>query len=150
MSSYGRNNEGAPLFFWVAAVFLAVLAMIVWKFSEFTNLDFSTGAEVFFFNAVVISMLFGSWWLGLGYDYEFLGWHNTAPALVALWWAAWWPAFNHWATPVSLGAAGEASYGFNPWGESIPWWDTWYFLAGVFLAILAVGYGIRRWWLRRH
>jgi hypothetical protein len=106
-------------------------------------LDFWTGAEVFSSTAVVAVFAGASWWSGK--EHDLLSLRDTAPLLLAALWLGWVPALNHWGSPTLFGAAvSDPAYEFHAYGsfgDTTPWWDTWYFLWGVGLGILAIGYG---------
>lgn len=130
--SDSRSDEG--LFMMMILGVLVAVALIVWKFSTFFGLNMETGGTVLW-HMVKLALLAGFlWWAGDMFDPIRPG--NTWPILAALFWACWWPALDYRA-----GLQYPSFFGEMP----TVWWNAWYTKWGIFAAIIALGYGFKKW-----
>jgi hypothetical protein len=127
-----RNNNDDSWIILVIGGVVAIAAYVIWQFSTFFNLDISSGASVFG-RLIGWVVLAGASWK-FGDDIEQIRPGAIWPILLASFWACWWPALAHWASQV---------FPFSSEVEAI-WWNAWYFKWGVFVAILGLGYLIKK------
>ncbi|ALR06259.1 hypothetical protein XFHB_04695 [Xylella fastidiosa] len=127
--NYNRNSNDSGIFLLICAI-VAVIGLVIWKFSTFLGLDMATGAPVFLSLIIVAGLFIVS--LIFGGDWEIIHIRKIWPILLALAWACFWPALNYWSSQTLFGHF------------DTPWWATWYTKGGVFFAIIGLGYLINK------
>lgn len=138
----GRSSSDGSENLIVVGIFatLAVVALLVWKFSTAFGLDMATGGRVL--SGMAILAILTAVLVKL--DFELIGF---LPVIVAALWMCWWPALNYWAAQAQF----PLPIDFYPDAEDARpalWWAAWYTKLGGVLLILGIGYGVRGW-LRR-
>ncbi len=128
-----RSSSDDSWIVWVVIAILGVGAYVVWQFSTFFGLDINTGGSVLLRMVGLAGLIAGSWKLGDDIDLFRLG--NVWPILLGLLWGCWWPALDYWAAQQMPSFLQE---------EATVWWDAWYTQWGVLVAIIGVGYLIRK------
>lgn len=116
---------------------IAVVILIVWKFSTAVGLDMNTGGWV-----LAYMICWGAAFVG-ALTLLNIPFGSLLPLALATLWMCWWPALDYWASqqlfyPQPFG-------GFPESGSTTVWWSAWYTKAGVLIAILGAGYGVRAW-----
>ena len=128
-----RNNNDDDWIFWAIAFAIGLLALLIWQFSEFFGLDFSTGSKVFFQLFLFV--------LGLGAVIKFgspygpVNFGNTWPIFLGWFWVCWWPALAYWA--------GKEIPSFLDPDTTKVWWNAWYTRWGVLSLLVGGGYTVR-------
>ena len=146
-----KENQRVAFSFATACLSFCCLNLIL----LFTpNLDLATVARTMAFFLWLAVMVGSSVFFQLEYLFDtsyskewdvlyFLRIQNTWPFLIAALWMSVWPTLDHWA------ALKIPSF-YDPKLWPKVWWNEWYVRWGIWLGLIATGFGAKSFWQNRH
>jgi len=124
-----NNNNNGDFVVGVIIIFVAVMALIAWKFSNVIGVDVSTGTGV-----LIRLVMFTFCWI-MVWNLNLFTFSESLPFFICSIWPVWWPVLDYWSEHSFFGV-------FGP--EDPTWYATWQTKLLGFFVLAAIGYGIRK------
>lgn len=124
--NYKNNGD---LVIGVIIIFVVLVAILAWKFSNAIGVDVSTGSGVLI-RLMICVMGWGFVWFSKLFTFR-----ETLPVFLCTLWPVWWPVLDYWSSHSIL----------DTFGPDTPlWYAGWHTKFLGFFVLAALGFGVKK------